>query len=299
MGSTPSRTFGSVGVAMATPFATDGSLDIDAARQLAAHLVDQGVDCIVLSGTTGESPTTHQPEKDLLVSEVVAEVGGRAKVIAGAGSNDTAHGVRIAKGAEKSGAEGLLIVSPYYSRPSQEGVYQHITAIADSTDLPVMVYDIPGRTGVKIADETFDRLAENPKIKAVKDVAGDLPTGIAVSRRTGLEYYSGDDALNLPWLTIGGSGIISVVGHIAGARYRAMVDAVDAGNYEEARTIDDGLHSLVNIIMGGGQGAVMAKEALAMTGIIPSATVRLPLVGAGQSELDALRKVLRVQGYLK
>lgn len=284
---------------MATPFATDGSLDIDAARQLAAHLVDQGVDCIVLSGTTGESPTTHQPEKDLLVSEVVAEVGGRAKVIAGAGSNDTAHGVRIAKGAEKSGAEGLLIVSPYYSRPSQEGVYQHITAIADSTDLPVMVYDIPGRTGVKIADETFDRLAENPKIKAVKDVAGDLPTGIAVSRRTGLEYYSGDDALNLPWLTIGGSGIISVVGHIAGARYRAMVDAVDAGNYEEARTIDDGLHSLVNIIMGGGQGAVMAKEALAMTGIIPSATVRLPLVGAGQSELDALRKVLRVQGYLK
>lgn len=284
---------------MATPFATDGSLDIDAARQLAAHLVDQGVDCIVLSGTTGESPTTHQPEKDLLVSEVVAEVGGRAKVIAGAGSNDTAHGVRIAKGAEKSGAEGLLIVSPYYSRPSQEGVYQHITAIADSTDLPVMVYDIPGRTGVKIADETFDRLAENPKIKAVKDAAGDLPTGIAVSRRTGLEYYSGDDALNLPWLTIGGSGIISVVGHIAGARYRAMVDAVDAGNYEEARTIDDGLHSLVKAIMGGGQGAVMAKEALAMTGIIPSATVRLPLVGAGQSELDALRKVLRVQGYLK
>lgn len=284
---------------MATPFATDGSLDIEAARQLAAHLVDQGVDCIVLSGTTGESPTTHQPEKDLLVSEVVAEVGGRAKVIAGAGSNDTAHGVRIAKGAERSGAEGLLIVSPYYSRPSQEGVYQHITAIADSTDLPVMVYDIPGRTGVKIADETFDRLAENPNIKAVKDAAGDLPTGIAVSRRTGLEYYSGDDALNLPWLTIGGSGIISVVGHIAGARYRAMVDAVDAGNYEEARTIDDGLHSLVNIIMGGGQGAVMAKEALAMTGIIPSATVRLPLVGAGQSELDALRKVLRVQGYLK
>lgn len=283
---------------MATPFSPDGSLDTESARKLASHLVDQGADCILLSGTTGESPTTHQPEKDLLVSEVVAEVAGRAKVIAGAGSNDTAHGVRIAKGAEKSGAEGLLIVSPYYSRPSQEGIFQHISAIADATDLPVMVYDIPGRTGVKIADETFDRLAENPRIKAVKDAAGDLPTGIAVSRRTGLEYYSGDDALNLPWLTMGASGIVSVVGHVAAARYRAMIDAVDAGNYDEARAIDGGLHSLVDVIMGGGQGAVMAKEALAMIGTIPNATVRLPLVGAGQGELDELRKVLRVQGYL-
>lgn len=298
MGSTPSRTFGSVGVAMATPFAPDGSLDIESARKLADHLVGEGVDLIVLSGTTGESPTTHQPEKDELVTEVVAEVGDRAMVIAGAGSNDTAHGVRIAKGAAKCGAQGLLIVSPYYSRPSQEGIYQHITAIAASTELPVMVYDIPGRTGVRISAETFDRLAENPKIKAVKDAVGDLPNGIATSRRTGLEYYSGDDALNLPWLTIGGSGVVSVVGHIGGRRYRDMIDAVDAGDYAKAQQIDDEIHPLVNAIMGGGQGAVMAKEALAMTGVIPHATVRLPLVGASQNELDSLRRVLQVQGYL-
>lgn len=283
---------------MATPFAPDGSLDIGSARKLADHLVTEGADCLILSGTTGESPTTHQPEKDELVREVIAEVGERAMVIAGAGSNDTAHAVRIAKGAEKSGAHGLLIVSPYYSKPSQEGIYQHISAIADSTDLPVMVYDIPGRTGVKIGDETFDRLADNPKVKAVKDAAADLPRGIATSRRTGLEYYSGDDGLNLPWLTIGASGIVSVVGHVAAKRYRAMIDAVDANDLARARQVDEELHPLVSAIMGTGQGAVMAKEALAMMGVLPSPTVRLPLVGASQLELDALRRVLTAQGYL-
>lgn len=283
---------------MATPFAPDGSLDIGSARELAARLVDQGADCLILSGTTGESPTTHQPEKDALVREVVDEIGDRAMIVAGAGSNDTAHAVRIAKGAEESGAQGLLIVSPYYSKPSQEGIFQHISAIANSTDLPVMVYDIPGRTGVKISDEVFDRLAENPVIKAVKDAAADLPRGIATSRRTGLEYYSGDDGLNLPWLTIGASGIVSVVGHVAASRYRAMVDAVDANDLAAAQKIDDELHPLVEAIMGGGQGAVMAKESVAMMGVIPHPTVRLPLVGASQAELDALRRVLTAQGYL-
>lgn len=283
---------------MATPFAPDGSLDIGSARELASRLVDQGADCLILSGTTGESPTTHQPEKDALVREVVDEVGDRAMIVAGAGSNDTAHAVRIAKGAKESGAQGLLIVSPYYSKPSQEGIFQHISAIANSTDLPVMVYDIPGRTGVKISDEVFDRLAENPVIKAVKDAAADLPRGIATSRRTGLEYYSGDDGLNLPWLTIGASGIVSVVGHVAASRYRAMVDAVDANDLAAAQKIDDELHPLVEVIMGGGQGAVMAKESVAMMGVIPHPTVRLPLVGASQAELDALRRVLTAQGYL-
>lgn len=283
---------------MATPFAPDGSLDIGSARELAAHLVDQGADCLILSGTTGESPTTHQPEKDALVREVVDEIGDRAMIVAGAGSNDTAHAVRIAKGAEESGAQGLLIVSPYYSKPSQEGIFQHISAIANSTDLPVMVYDIPGRTGVKISDEVFDRLAENPVIRAVKDAAADLPRGIATSRRTGLEYYSGDDGLNLPWLTIGASGIVSVVGHVAASRYRAMVDAVDANDLAAAQKIDEELHPLVEAIMGGGQGAVMAKESVAMLGVIPHPTVRLPLVGASQAELDALRRVLTAQGYL-
>lgn len=298
MGTTPSRTFGSVGVAMATPFAPDGSLDTASARQLASHLVDEGVDCLILSGTTGESPTTHQPEKDELVREVIAEIGDRAMIVAGAGSNDTAHAVRMAKGAKDSGAQGLLVVSPYYSKPSQEGIFQHISAIAGATDLPVMVYDIPGRTGVKISDETFDRLAENPQIKAVKDAAADLPRGIATSRRTGLEYYSGDDGLNLPWLTIGGSGIVSVVGHVGARKYRAMIDAVDANDLAAARRVDEELHPLVEAIMGGGQGAVMAKESMAMMGIIPHPTVRLPLVGASQAELDDLRRVLTAQGYL-
>lgn len=283
---------------MATPFAPDGSLDIGSARELASHLVDQGADCLILSGTTGESPTTHQPEKDALVREVVDEIGDRAMIVAGAGSNDTAHAVRIAKGAEESGAQGLLVVSPYYSKPSQEGIFQHISAIANSTDLPVMVYDIPGRTGVKISDEVFDRLAENPVIKAVKDAAADLPRGIATSRRTGLEYYSGDDGLNLPWLTIGASGIVSVVGHVAASAYRAMVDAVDANDLAVAQKIDDELHPLVEAIMGGGQGAVMAKESVAMMGVVPHPTVRLPLVGASQAELDVLRRVLTAQGYL-
>lgn len=293
-----SRTFGSVAVAMATPFAPDGSLDTDSARRLAAHLVEEGVDCIVLSGTTGESPTTHQPEKDDLVRAVVAEVGDRAMVMAGAGSNDTAHAVRIARSAEKCGAQGLLIVSPYYSKPSQEGIYQHISAIADSTDLPVMVYDIPGRTGVKISDEVFDRLADNPKIRAVKDAAADLPRGIATARRTGLEYYSGDDGLNLAWMAIGGSGVVSVVGHVAARKYRAMVEALDAGDLAAAQRVDEEVHPLVEAIMGTGQGAVMAKEALAMMGVLPTPTVRLPLVGASQLELDNLRRVLSAQGYI-
>lgn len=185
----PSRTFGSVSVAMVTPFRADGSVDIDAAVAVAAGLVEDGCDALVLNGTTGESPTTHQPEKDDLVRAVVGAVGERAMIIAGAGSNDTAHAVRIAQGAQHSGAAGLLVVSPYYNRPSQEGVYQHIRAVADATDLPVMVYDIPGRTGVAVGDECLDRLAAHPRILAVKDATGDVPAGFERMARTGLEFY--------------------------------------------------------------------------------------------------------------
>lgn len=294
----PSRSFGSVCVAMVTPFHPDGSIDIHSACKVATKLVDDGCDALVLSGTTGESPTTHQPEKNELIREVKAAVAGRAMIIAGAGSNDTAHAVRIAKGAAQSGADGLLVVSPYYNRPSQEGVYQHIIAVAQSTPLPVMVYDIPGRTGVAISDDTLDRLAEHPQIKAVKDATGNVPQGFERMTRTGLEYYSGDDSLNFAWLAYGASGVISVAGHLIAAGLRALVTEVDAGDLPAARAEFAKQAALIDAIMGGGQGAVMAKEALKMVGVIESATVRLPLVGAAESDLTKLRAVLTAEGLL-
>ncbi|WP_126415824.1 4-hydroxy-tetrahydrodipicolinate synthase [Trueperella bialowiezensis] len=298
MAQLPSRSFGSVSVAMVTPFHPDGSIDIDSAVKVANKLVNDGCDALVLSGTTGESPTTHQPEKNELVREVKAAIGDRAMIIAGAGSNDTAHAVRIAKGAQESGAEGLLVVSPYYNRPSQEGVYQHIVAVANATDLPVMVYDIPGRTGVAISDDTLDRLAEHPQIKAVKDATGNVPQGFERISRTGLEYYSGDDALNFAWLAHGGSGVVSVAGHVIASSLRALVDEVDAGDLPAARAEFTAQAPIIDAIMGGGQGAVMAKEAMKLMGVIPSAAVRLPLVGASEAEIAKLRSALQADGYI-
>ena len=294
----PSRSFGSVSVAMATPFTPDGALDVDAAVALATALVDDGCDALVLNGTTGESPTTHQPEKDELVREVTAAVGSRAMIIGGAGSNDTAHAVRIAKGAARSGAQGLLVVAPYYNRPSQEGVYQHIVAVTEATDLPVMVYDIPGRTGVRLEDETLDRLAAHPQILAVKDATGDVPAGFETMSRTGLEYYSGDDALNFAWLAHGASGVVSVVGHVAAASYVDMVAAVDDGDLPGARAVAARLKPVVGALMGTGQGAVMSKHASHLLGRIPHPTVRLPLVGATDDEIVELRSTLETEGYL-
>lgn len=294
----PSRSFGSVSVAMATPFTPDGALDVDAAVALATALVDDGCDALVLNGTTGESPTTHQPEKDELVREVTAAVGSRAMIIGGAGSNDTAHAVRIAKGAARSGAQGLLVVAPYYNRPSQEGVYQHIVAVTEATDLPVMVYDIPGRTGVRLEDDTLDRLAAHPQILAVKDATGDVPAGFETMSRTGLEYYSGDDALNFAWLAHGASGVVSVVGHVAAASYVDMVSAVDDGDLPGARTVAARLKPVVGALMGTGQGAVMSKHASYLLGRIPDPTVRLPLVSATDAEIDELRDTLTTEGYL-
>ena len=225
MSAAPSRSFGSVGVAMVTPFTPSGEVDYDAARALAVSLVDDGADLILLSGTTGESPTTHTPEKQELIRQVKDALAGRAMVMAGAGSNDTAHAVRIGVASQEAGAEGLLINAPYYNRPSQEGVYRHINAVVEATDLPVMVYDIPGRTGVKITE-------------------------------------------------------------------------VDAGDLAGARAVARRIRPLVQAIMGGGQGAVMAKEALLLQGRIPSAALRLPLVRAEADEVAALRAVLDASGLL-
>ena len=294
----PARVFGSVSVAMVTPFHEDGSLDIDSAVHLADHLVNEGCDSILLSGTTGESPTTHQPETDDLVREVKAALKGRAFVLAGAGSNDTAHAVRIAQGAQEAGADGLLVVAPYYNRPSQEGVYQHILAITEASDLPVMIYDIPGRTGVTLEFDTLRRLAEHPRILGVKDATGDVAGGFVKMAETGLEYYSGDDGLNFAWLAHGASGVISVAGHVIASQLRALVSAVDAGDLPTARAEAVKQLPVIDAIMGGGQGAVMAKEALKLTGVLPSATLRLPLVGASKSQLADLADTLREQGLM-
>ena len=296
--SLPKRTFGSVGVAMVTPFFEDGSLDVDSAVALANKLVDDGCDCVLLSGTTGESPTTHQPEKDALVREVGQAVGDRAMILAGAGSNDTAHAVRIAKGAQASGADALLVVPPYYDRPSQEGVVQHVLAVTEASDLPVMLYDIPGRTGVRLELDTLKRLAEHPRILGVKDATGDVAGGFVKMDATGLEYYSGDDSLNFAWLAHGASGVVSVVGHVIASGLRALVTEVDSGDLPAARAEAASQRRIVEAIMGGGQGAVMAKEALKLMGVLPNATLRLPLVGASSSQISALAATLRAEGLV-
>ncbi|BAW92831.1 dihydrodipicolinate synthase [Actinomyces sp. Chiba101] len=294
----PPRSFGSVGVAMITPFTPEGEIDVPAAQSLAVSLVDDGADLILLAGTTGEAPTTHLPEKQTLLREVKDALGGRAMLMAGAGSNDTAHAVRIGAGSQAAGAEGLLINAPYYNRPSQEGVYQHIMAVVEATDLPVMVYDIPGRTGVRITDDTLARLAEHPRVLAVKDATGDVEQGFRRMEATGLEYYSGDDGLNFAWLAHGASGVISVVAHADAHSWREMITEVDEGDLAGARAVAQRMRPLVGAIMGGGQGAVMAKEALLLQGRIPSAAVRLPLVRASAEEIDALRAALAASGLL-
>ena len=285
MSHVPPRTFGSLAPALVTPFNADGSLDLDSAQAIARKLVSDGCDTILLSGTTGESPTTHQPEKDDLTRAVVEAVGDRAFILCGAGSNDTALAVRIAQSAQACGADGLLVVSPYYNRPSQAGVRAHVRAIVEGTDLPVMLYDIPGRTGVAFGDESLDELSTHPRILAVKDATGKVEQGVERMHRTGLEYYSGDDGLNFAWLTGGASGIISVVAHVAAPYLRRMVDLLDADEVWEARELSYSLRPLIHAIMGGGQGAVMAKWALHLQGLLPSPTLRLPLVPPSEAEV--------------
>lgn len=283
---------------MVTPFHADGSIDVEAAQSLATTLVDDGADMILLAGTTGEAPTTHLPEKQTLLREVGDALAGRAMLVAGAGSNDTAHAVRIGQGSQAAGAQGLLINAPYYNRPSQEGVYRHIMAVIEATDLPVMVYDIPGRTGVRITDDTLARLAEHERVLAVKDATGDVEQAFQRMEATGLEYYSGDDGLNFAFLAHGASGVVSVVGHADAHSWREMITEVDEGDLAGARAVAQRMRPLVGAIMGGGQGAVMAKEALVLQGRLPGATVRLPLVRAGEDEVARLRVVLSECGLL-
>ncbi|MEP7194095.1 MAG: 4-hydroxy-tetrahydrodipicolinate synthase [Actinomycetota bacterium] len=282
--------FGRVLTAMVTPMFSDGSLDLVGAARLAEHLVDNGHDGLVVNGTTGESPTTTDSEKVDLVRAVVEAVGHRARVIAGAGSNNTAHTIECARAAEKAGAHGLLIVTPYYNKPPQEGILAHFTTVADATDLPVIVYDIPGRTGTPIHTETLLRMAAHPRIVAVKDAKGDLFAASEVMSRSDLLWYSGDDALNLAHLTQGAVGIVSVVGHLASRQYAEMIAAVGQGNLARAIEIHRQLIPVVNAVMHITQGPIMVKAALHDQGIIASDALRLPLISATKDQLARVRE---------
>lgn len=292
--STPQTPFGRVLTAMVTPLTAEGALDLDGAQQLAAHLVDAGNDGLILNGTTGESPTTSDVEKSQLVRAVVEAVGDRAHIVAGAGTNDTAHSLELARAAAEAGAGGLLAVTPYYSKPPQEGLHRHFTAIADATDLPVMLYDIPGRSGVPINTETIVRLAEHPRIVANKDAKGDLGRASWAIATSGLAWYSGDDMLNLPLLSVGAVGYVSVVSHLVTPELRSLLEAFLSGDIAKATEIHQ---KLLPVFTGmfRTQGVITTKAALAERGM-PGGPLRMPLVELSADEVQQLRHDLAHSG---
>jgi 4-hydroxy-tetrahydrodipicolinate synthase len=284
---------------MVTAFHDDGSVDLEGTARVAEHLVDHGNDGLVVSGTTGEAPTTTTEEDGLILRAVVDAVGDRATVVAGIGTNNTAHSVELAEQAQKIGADGVLIVTPYYNKPTQEGVLAHFRAVTAAADLPVMLYDIPGRTGTTIAPETFARAAEDERIVAVKDAVGDLERGVRIMQQTGLAFYSGDDVLNLGWLTHGAAGVVSVVGHVAGTQYSEMADAVARGDLASALATYRRLVPVVEVVMTRAQGAMTAKAAMQLLGVLDNRNVRLPLVPASEALVAELRTVLTSAGLLE
>ena len=288
--------FGRILPAMVTPMKADGAVDFEAAQRLAKQLVADGADGLVVNGTTGESPTTHMEEKVELVQAVKEVVD--VPVISGAGSNDTAHTVRMVEQTQEAGADAVLVVAPYYSRPSQEGVFRHYKAVNDSADKPIIVYDVPGRTGLHIQLETYRRMAELDHVKAVKDATGDIAGAVRKRMETGLTWYSGDDGLFLPFLSIGAVGIISVIAHVASNPMQQLVQAFDRGDITTARRLANQLAPLVHALNGDGYQAVMAKAALKVKGVIPSTTMRLPNIGPDATQLDKAEEGMRAAGLL-
>jgi 4-hydroxy-tetrahydrodipicolinate synthase len=284
---TSTAPFGRMVTAMITPMTPDGAVDYDGAASLADYLVtDMRNDGLVVNGTTGEAPTTTDAEKERLLRVVLEAVGTRAKVVAGVGTNITAHTIELARAAERTGVHGLLVVTPYYNKPPQPALEAHFTAVADATGLPVLIYDIPGRTGAAVATETLIKLAAHPRIIGVKD-AKDTPGATShVLAATDLIYYCGTDMLNLPWLSLGAVGFVSVVGHVVGDRLHEMIDAFGAGDVGRARQIH---YELIPVYDGlfRNQGAVMTKAALELLGQ-PGGTVRLPLLAATDAERHQL-----------
>lgn len=298
MTSAPAAPFGRVLTAMATAFHDDGSVDLEGTARIAAHLVDHGHDGVVVSGTTGESPTTTTAEDGAILAAVKDAVGDRATVVAGVGTNSTAHSVELAEQAVKLGADGLLLVTPYYNKPGQAGVLHHFTAVAEASDVPVMLYDVPGRTGTQIALETYEAAMRLESVVAVKDAVGDYARGVKVMQM-GYALYSGDDACNLGWLAHGAAGFVSVVGHAAGTEFKAMADAFLAGDHAGALEIFTRLLPAIDAVMGvPNYGATTAKAALQLLGVLDNRNVRAPLVPLGDDEVAALRAGLAASGLL-
>ena len=286
--------FGRLITAMVTPFAADGSIDWDGVARLALHLADHGHDAIAVNGTTGEAPTTKSSEKLEIIKVVKSAVGSRVKVLSGAGDNETSYTVEQAKRSADAGADGLLIVAPYYNKPPQAGIEAHFKAVAAATALPIMMYDIPGRTGVEIESDTIMRLFELPNIVALKDAKGNLAATSDVIARSGIPVYSGDDILNLPFLSIGAVGFVSVCGHTVGNELKAMLDAWFAGDTTRALEIHQ---KLIPVFKGTfkTQGAILTKAAMNLMGL-PGGTTRLPLVDATPAQIATLREDLIAGG---
>lgn len=281
--------FGRALCAMITPFTEAGALDLDGAQQLADRLVSAGCDGLVLSGTTGESPTTTDAEKSALVRVVREAVGDRASIVAGVGTADTRHTVELAAGAEKAGADGLLVVTPYYSRPPQDALEAHFREIADASGLPLALYDIPGRTGTRIEPETMIRLAEHPRIVAVKDCSYDLLGTQKVLARTELAYYAGCDEQILALYAIGGTGYISTVANVTPHHFRSIIDAFDAGETTEAAHRQQQAIPLIELMMSGGLPGTVTAKALLNSLSLPAGPVRKPLGPADREAIDGLR----------
>jgi 4-hydroxy-tetrahydrodipicolinate synthase len=280
--------FGRLLTAMVTPMRPDESLDLDGAARLATYLVDQQRnDGLVISGTTGESPTTTDAEKDSLLRAVLEAVGDRAHIVAGVGTNDTRHTIELARAAEKAGAHGLLVVAPYYNKPPQAGVLRHFTAVADATGLPMLMYDIPHRTGIAIDTDTLCRLAEHDRIVGVKDAKGALLDTSRVIARTGLAFYAGDDGMTLPMLAIGGAGLVGTSTHLSGAGAKDMIEAYVGGDTGRALALHQ---RLLPIFVGifRSPGTILVKAGLNLRGL-PAGPVRSPLVDATEAEIEALR----------
>jgi 4-hydroxy-tetrahydrodipicolinate synthase len=279
---------------MVTPFAKDGSIDWEGVATLANHLADHGHDAIAVNGTTGEAPTTKSSEKLEIIKVVKSAVGSRVKVLSGAGDNETSYTVEQAKRSADAGADGLLIVAPYYNKPPQAGIEAHFKAVAHATDLPIMMYDIPGRTGVEIESDTIVRLFELPNIVALKDAKGNLAATSDVIARSGIPVYSGDDILNLPFLSIGAVGFVSVCGHTVGSELKEMLDAWFAGDTGRALAIHQ---KLIPVFKGTfkTQGAILTKAAMMLMGL-PGGTTRLPLVDATPAQIATLREDLIAGG---
>ncbi|MFC0645997.1 4-hydroxy-tetrahydrodipicolinate synthase [Cellulomonas phragmiteti] len=290
--------FGSLLSAMVTPMTRDGAVDLEATARLARHLVDAGHDGLVVNGTTGEAPTTHAPEKAEIVRVVVEAVGDRAVVVAGAGSNDTAHAVRMAEQAAEAGAHGLLVVTPYYSRPAPDGIVAHVHAVAAATDLPIMLYDVPGRAGVRLTAATIDALAAHDRVVAMKDATGDVVAAAESVVRTGLAWYSGDDGLALAFLAHGAVGLVGVATQAAPEGFARLFAAWRDGDAATALDVYRSLLPVVTALNGAGFQAAAAKAALVELGVLGSSAMRLPLVPFTDDEVAGVRAALAAAGLL-